>query len=143
MGGGRSRISDITSQGPVIDVFKIGDGRSRSPTTPPGGRGGVINVFKIGGGCSWISSTTLGGLPCNILELHGRCSQTSDNTSQGSTMAHITSRMFFQQFFSDLCAASDRERSTTTSNKDDMMAPPASSLPLPRWARGPLSVPCE
>jgi hypothetical protein len=27
-GGGRSRISDITSQGPVIDVFKIGDGRS-------------------------------------------------------------------------------------------------------------------
>jgi hypothetical protein len=25
----------------------------------------------------------------------------------------------------------------------EMLAPPAGSLPLPRWARGPLSVPCR
>jgi hypothetical protein len=33
--GGRSRISDITSQGLIVDISKIGGGAPRSPSSPP------------------------------------------------------------------------------------------------------------
>jgi hypothetical protein len=121
-----------TPQGPTIDVFNFDGTRCRNCSQHPQGarhqrlrlRWWSRHFLALMVGAPEPSAPTPPGGPLSIfLSVDGGCSSTS--SSGPSWGPAINCRVMFK----------------TTEQGAEELASPAGSHPLPRWARGPLSVP--
>jgi hypothetical protein len=124
--GGRSRTSGTASQGAHHRRFTTLMVTAPEPLALPP-RGPPSTFYSVDGG-------------------HSRTLRQHPPRSPPSTFLRIDggrSRILRHHPLGDPPATSSTEKTEKMRREKDMLAPPASSRPLLRWVRGPLSEPCR